>query len=171
VDEPYMVSWGSAYVNVSGEQVRAMLEEVLAAIHQEGALAGVHCCGNTDWSLLLGTSIDFLNLDAYNCLEQLALYPEELRAFLDRGGVVAWGIVPNTEEIFKITPKQLAERLWRGLESMEATAIGRGVPLLAAEFAGRSLITPSCGLGPATPEIAVRVLDSLRETAEQARRG
>ena len=69
VDEPYMVSWGSAYVNVSGEQVRAMLEEVLRAIHQEGALAGVHCCGNTDWSLLLGTSIDFLNLDAYNCLD------------------------------------------------------------------------------------------------------
>jgi methionine synthase II (cobalamin-independent) len=170
VDEPYMVSWGSAYVNVSGEQVRAMLEEVLTAIHQEGALAGVHCCGNTDWSLLLGTSIDFLNLDAYNCLEQLALYPEELRAFLDRGGVVAWGIVPNTEEIYNVTPRQLAERLWRGLESMEAKAIGRGVPLLAAEFARRSLITPSCGLGPTTPEVAVRVLDSLREAAEAARK-
>jgi hypothetical protein len=171
VDEPYMVSWGSAFVNVSAEQVRAMLEEVLGAIHQEGALAGVHCCGNTDWSVLLSTSIDFLNLDAYNCLEQLALYPEEMRAFLDRGGVVAWGIVPNTEEIFRVTPRGLAERLWRGLEGIEAKAIARGVPLLAAEFATRSLITPSCGLGPATPEIAVRVLDSLAETAEEARKG
>ena len=85
--------------------------------------------------------------------------------------MVAWGIVPNTEEIYRVTPWQLAERLWRGLESMEATAIGRGVPLLAAEFARRSLITPSCGLGPATLEIAVRVLDSLPEMAEEARRG
>jgi hypothetical protein len=171
VDEPYMVSWGSAYVNVAAEQVRAMLEEVMEAIHQEGALAGVHCCGNTDWSVLLSTSIDFLNLDAYNCLAQLALYPEELRAFLDRGGVVAWGIVPNNDEIYRVTPKGLAERLWRGLEGIEATAKGRGLTLRAADFANRSLITPSCGLGPTTPEIAVRVLDSLAETAEEARRG
>ncbi len=171
VDEPYMVQWGSAYVNVSAEQVRAMLEEVLGAIHQEGAIAGVHCCGNTDWSLLLGTPIDFLNLDAYNCLEQLALYPEELRAFLDRGGVVAWGIVPNNEDIYHETPRSLAQRLWRGMEGIEAKAIGRGVPLLAAEFANRSLIMPSCGLGPTTPEIAVRVLDSLQETAEEVRQG
>ena len=171
VDEPYMVSWGSAYVNVAAEQVRAMLEEVLAAIHQEGALGGVHCCGNTDWSVLLSTSIDFLNLDAYNCLEQLALYPAELRAFLDRGGVVAWGIVPNNDEIFNVTPRGLAERLWRGLDGIEATAKGRGVALHAADFAARSLITPSCGLGPTTEEIAVRVLDSLAETAEEARKG
>ena len=171
VDEPYMVSWGSAYVNVSAAQVQAMLEEVLAAIHQEGALAGVHCCGNTDWSVLLGTSIDFLNLDAYKCLDQLALYPAELRAFLDRGGVVAWGIVPNDEAIRAETARGLAERLWRGLEKIEATARLRGVALRAADFARRSLITPACGLGPATEEIAVRVLDSLAETADWARRG
>ena len=171
VDEPYMVSWGSAYVNVSAEQVRAMLEEVLAAIHLEGAMAGVHCCGNTDWSLLLSTSIDFLNLDAYNCLEQLALYPEELRAFLDRGGVVAWGIVPNNEDIFRETPRSLAQRLWRGLEGIETTARGRGVRLHAADFVERSLITPSCGLGPSTVEVAERTLGILSETAEAVRRG
>jgi methionine synthase II (cobalamin-independent) len=148
-----------------------MAEEVLGAIHHEGAIAGVHCCGNTDWSVLLSTSIDFLNLDAYNCLEQLALYPAELRAFLDRGGVVAWGIVPNNEEIYHATPRSLAERLWRGLEHIEATAEGRGVSLRAADFAERSLIMPSCGLGPSTEEIAVRVLDSLAETAEEVRRG
>jgi hypothetical protein len=171
VDEPYMASFGSAYISLNGERAIAMLDEIFAAIHQEGALAGVHCCANTDWSVLLATSVDFLNLDAYGYLENLGLYPNELRTFLDRGGVIAWGLVPNSEEIDNITPTQLAERLWRGLEALEANAKTRGVILHAEEFATRSLITPACGLGSTTVEVAERVLESLRETAERARRG
>jgi len=98
VDEPYMASFGSAYISLGREQVIAMLDEVFAAIHQEGAIAGVHCCANTDWSVLLATAVDVLNLDAYGYLENLALYPVELKAFLDRGGLVTWGIVPNNDE-------------------------------------------------------------------------
>jgi hypothetical protein len=171
VDEPYLASFGSAYISLSREQVIAMLDEVFAAIHQEGALAGVHCCANTDWSVLLATSVDFINLDAYGYIEQLGLYPDELRAFLDRGGVIDWGIVPNTDEIFRVTPAQLAERLWSGLEAMEAKAKGRGVVLRADEFAERSLLTTACGLGPATVEIADRALECLKETAVLVRRG
>jgi hypothetical protein len=171
VDEPYMASFGSAYISLNREQVIAMLDEVFAAIHQEGALAGVHCCANTDWSVLLATSVDFLNLDAYGYLENLGLYPNELRAFLDRGGIIAWGLVPNSAEIDNTTPQQLAERLWRGLKTLSANAKNRGVSLGADEFATRSLITPACGLGSTTVEIAERVLERLRETAERARRG
>jgi hypothetical protein len=171
VDEPYMASFGSAYISLNRERAIAMLDEIFAAVHQEGALAGVHCCANTDWSVLLATSVDFLNLDAYGYLENLGLYPNELRAFLDRGGVIAWGLVPNSEEIDNTTPSQLAERLWRGLEALAANAKIRGVPIRAEEFATRSLITPACGLGSTTVEIAGRVLESLQETAAQARRG
>jgi hypothetical protein len=171
VDEPYMASFGSAYISLNRERAIAMLDEIFAAIHQEGALAGVHCCANTDWSVLLGTSVDFLNLDAYGYLQNLALYPNELRAFLDRGGIIAWGLVPNSEEIGNTTPPQLAERLWRGLEALAANAKTRGVTLCAEEFAARSLITPACGLGSTTVEIAGRVLESLQETALHARRG
>jgi len=99
VDEPYMASYGSAFISLTRGQVIDMLNEVFDAIHAEGALAGVHCCANTDWSVLLGTKVDILNLDAYGYIENLALYPGELRAFLDRGGVLAWGIVPNNKEI------------------------------------------------------------------------
>ncbi len=171
VDEPYMASFGSAYISLNREQAIAMLDEIFAAIHQEGALAGVHCCANTDWSVLLATSVDFLNLDAYGYLENLGLYPNELRTFLDRGGIIAWGLVPNSEEIDKTTPPQLAERLWRGIEGLAAGAKKRGVALSADEFATRSLITPACGLGSTTVEIAARVLESLQETALRARRG
>jgi hypothetical protein len=171
VDEPYMASFGSAYISLNREQAIAMMDEIFAAIHQEGALAGVHCCANTDWSVLLATSVDFLNLDAYGYLENLGLYPNELRAFLDRGGIIAWGLVPNSEEIDRTTPGQLAERLWRGLEALAAGAKKRGVALGAEEFATRSLITPACGLGSTTVEVVGRVLESLQETAVRARRG
>ena len=99
VDEPYMASFGSAYISLSREQVVSMLDEVFAAIKSEGAISGVHCCGNTDWSVLMDTQVDILNIDADGFLENLALYPDELKAFLERGGAIAWGIVPNTEAI------------------------------------------------------------------------
>ncbi len=54
VDEPYMSSFGSAFVPLSREKVVSLLEEVFGGI---SGLKGVHCCGNTDWSVLLGTSL------------------------------------------------------------------------------------------------------------------
>lgn len=49
VDEPYMASFGSAYINLSREQVIAWLDGVYEALHAEGAITGMHCCGNADW--------------------------------------------------------------------------------------------------------------------------
>jgi hypothetical protein len=171
VDEPYLASFGSAFISLSRDQVVDMLNEVFAAIHAEGALAGVHCCGNTDWSVLMETSVDILNLDARTYLENLALYPGELRAFLDRGGSLAWGIIPNNEEIFNVTPEGLAQRLRDGLQLIGDKARGRGVSIGPEEFAYRSLITTACGLGPATIEIAERAVETLVQTGEILQRG
>ncbi len=171
VDEPYMASFGSAYISLSREQVIAMLDEVFDAIHQEGALAGVHCCANTDWSVLLATTVDILNLDAYGYLENLALYPAELRAFLDRGGVVAWGIVPNNEAIEGLTPEAVAQKLREGFALISSKAEARGVAIAPEELAARSLITPSCGLGSASEAIAGQVFDVLAHVGETLRRG
>src|SRR4030042_5794499 len=99
-DEPYMASFGSAFISLSREQAVGYLDEVFEAIQNEGAYSGVHCCANTDWSVLLSTKVDILNLDAYGFIENLALYPVEVREFLDRGGAVCWGIIPNNEQIF-----------------------------------------------------------------------
>ncbi|RME07073.1 MAG: hypothetical protein D6803_04890, partial [Anaerolineae bacterium] len=164
IDEPYLASFGSAFISLSREQVIDYLNEVFAAIHSEGALAGVHCCANTDWGLLLATQVDILNLDAYGYLENLALYPAELRAFLDRGGVLCWGIVPNNAEIFEVTPDELATRLRSGIQDLCAKAAARGVEIAPEEFNARSLISPACGMGSATPEIAEAVFATLQQT-------
>jgi len=165
VDEPYMASFGSAYISISREQVVAMLNEVFDGIHSEGALAGVHCCANTDWSVLLATQVDILNLDAYGYIENLALYPVELREFLDRGGIIAWGIVPNNEEIDSVTSQSLAAQLREGIRIICAKAATRNVKIDPVEFDHCSLITPACGLGSTTPEIADKVLRVLTKTS------
>ncbi|UCG25754.1 MAG: hypothetical protein JSW55_07135 [Chloroflexota bacterium] len=163
VDEPYMAAFGSAFISLEREQAVAMLDEVFAAIHQEEAVAGVHCCANTDWSVLLATSVDVLNLDAYGYLENLALYPAELRTFLDRGGRIAWGIVPNNGDIMNLTAEALVQQLHQGLELVAEKAQARGVEITAEELSGRSLISPSCGLGPATVPIAERAMGTLAQ--------
>jgi methionine synthase II (cobalamin-independent) len=166
VDEPYLAAFGSAFISLERQQVITMLDEVFEAIHQEGALASVHCCANTDWSVLLTTTVDVLNLDAYGYVENLALYPAELRAFLDRGGAIMWGIVPNKEEIFQTTPEALAGRLLEGVKLIADKAQNRGLKLTFQELAEISLVTTSCGLGPGSVEIADRALDILVQTGD-----
>jgi hypothetical protein len=167
VDEPYMAAFGSAFISLSREQAIAYLDEVFAAIHREGAVAGVHCCANTDWSVLLATSVDMLNIDAFGYLDNLALYPAELRAFLDRGGLIAWGIVPNNGEVLSIPAKSLAQRLLAGLDLIQEKAAARGVIIPASELAGRSLVTTSCGLGATSVPLAERAIAVLAETGER----
>ena len=171
VDEPYMASFGSAFISLSREQALGYMNEVYDAVHSEGALVGVHCCGNTDWGLLLASNADILNLDAYSFLENLALYPSELRAFLDRGGAVCWGIVPNNELILKETASSLAERLRAGLKLISEKASARGVNISVDELSQRSLLTPACGLGSTTIEIADRVFDVLAEMGSILKEG
>lgn len=55
VDEPYLLSLRSVFTPVPEDKVTILLEEVFQGIR---GLKGLHCCGNTDWPVLLGTSID-----------------------------------------------------------------------------------------------------------------
>jgi hypothetical protein len=171
LDEPYMASFGSAFISLSREQVVSYLDECFDAIHSENALAGVHCCANTDWGVLLATKVDILNIDAYGFIENLALYPAEVREFLDRGGSLCWGLIPNNEQIYNETAQGLAERLRSGIKLICQRAASRGVTIRADEFASRSLVAPACGLGSTSVEIADRVFEVLAETGEILKKG
>jgi hypothetical protein len=171
VDEPYMASFGSAFISLSREQALGYMDEVYEAVHGEGALVGVHCCGNTDWGLLLASKADILNLDAYAYLDNLSLYPTEMRAFLDRGGSVCWGIIPNNEEIKRVTAADLAQRLRNGIQLICEKASARGINIKPDEFASRSLVSPACGLGSTTIEHTEQAFDTLSETARILQKG
>jgi hypothetical protein len=171
LDEPYMAAFGSAFISLSREQAISYLDEVFDAIQAEGGVSGIHCCANTDWGVLLATKVDILNLDAYGFIENLALYPAELREYLDRGGNVCWGIVPNNEQIFDETPLGLADKLRSGIKLIVEKAALRGVTIKAEEFASRSLVAPACGLGSTSIEVADRVFEVLSETGNILKRG
>jgi hypothetical protein len=157
VDEPYMSSFGSAFVSLNREQVIDLLEEVFSGI--EG-LKGVHCCGNTDWSLLLSTSVDILNLDAYGYAEALALYPDQVGAFLERGGSSAWGIVPASDQVLEETADSLLERFDAAIELLTDKGVHRDDLLASA------LIMPSCGCGALAVETAERVIELTDQVAK-----
>jgi hypothetical protein len=160
VDEPYMSSFGSGFVSLHRDQVVTLLEEVFSGI--EG-LKGVHCCANTDWSVLLDTSVDILNLDAYEYAESLSLYPEAVSAFLERGGVIAWGIVPAGPAIEGETADSLVDRLHQAMDLL----VRKGVSF--DKLLATGLVTPSCGAGSLDPHTAERVLELTAEVSAQMR--
>ncbi len=163
VDEPYMSSFGSAFVSISREKVIELLEEVFGGIR---GLKGVHCCGNTDWSVLLETSTDIVSFDAYNYAQSLSLYPAEVKKFLDRKGTIAWGIVPNQEEsLAKETVASLKDRL----EEAMAPFTRKGIRF--KQLIEQGLLTPSCGLGAiATAEAAAGALELLADLSVKIRK-
>jgi hypothetical protein len=157
LDEPYLCSFGSAFVNVSRNDVIAAIGLAVAAIHKEGALAGLHCCGNTDWSLVLSTDLDVVNFDAYEYFQGLSLYPAELRSFLRKGGILSWGIVPASRANGNLTPPALLNALDHRVEQLAAKGLDRGL------LYQQALLTPSCGLGTESVERAERLMDALAE--------
>ncbi len=162
VDEPYMASIGSAFVSITREQVTSLLEEVFSGI---SGLKGIHCCGNTDWSILLSTPLDILSFDAYNYSYTIALYPEEVKAFLERGGVIAWGIVPHDEQDLKgEIVKSLIDRLEEAIGALNRKGVSFRL------LTERCLVTPSCGLGSLSEEAAAWALELLAGVSKEFRK-
>ena len=160
IDEPYLSAFGSAFTQVSKDEVIKYLNEVVDGIHIENALSGVHCCGNTDWSILMDTKIDIISFDAYSFFDGLALYPEKLNRFFERGGVLSWGIVPSSEQINSETVVSLTENFIRKTEYL----IKKGVSETAVR--NRYLVTPSCGVGSLTNELAEKIIVTTKNVAE-----
>jgi hypothetical protein len=164
VDEPYLSSFGSATIPVSEADVIDCLDAVTAGIAAEGAVPGVHCCGNTDWSLLTRTSAQIINFDAYSYLEGLTLYPAELAAFFARGGALAWGIVPtDAEALAAATADDLIDRLQAGLDRLASA--GHDPDLLRH----RCLVTPACGTGTLSITLAERAIALTRQVSDGLR--
>lgn len=162
VDEPYMTSFGSAFVSISREQVIGLLEEVFSGI---SGLKGIHCCGNTDWSVVLSTSLDILSFDAYDYGHTVALYPDEVKAFLERGGMLAWGIVPNEEkDLPGETAKSLVDRLDEQIGALDRKGVSYR---LQTE---RCLVTPACSLASLSVEGTAFALELLVDVSRELRK-
>ncbi|MFO7900507.1 MAG: hypothetical protein R6V58_15785 [Planctomycetota bacterium] len=142
IDEPVAAALGTAaYLAVQPEEVTDSINRVVEAVHQAGGLAGTHCCGATDWSLFAATELDILNFDAWNYFDNLAAYSAHVGRFLERGGLLAFGIVPTDRAIAEVTADQVGEKFRRQRKTLAA----KGIP--TDLLSRRLLLTPSCGCG------------------------
>lgn len=162
LDEPYMTSVGSAFFSISPEHVVTLLDQALAGL--DTGYKGLHCCGNTDWSLMLKSSLDILSFDAYNYGYTISLYPDEVSAFLQRGGVLAWGIVGRDESILeKENANSILDRLIDEMSRLEIKGVTRH------QILNQCLLTPSCGLEPVSEDAAAWALELLAEVSTKFR--
>ncbi len=155
IDEPALAGFGSSeFISISREEIQTCLQELIEAIHGQGALAGVHVCANTDWSLLLDSDVDIINFDAYGYFDKFILYADQLKQYVASGRYLAWGLVPTllANQIESATVDSLWQD-WTGkLERLSALGLD------PAQVTAQSFITPSCGTGSLTPELSQRVL-------------
>ncbi|MFP3983617.1 MAG: hypothetical protein ACLFV2_08005 [Desulfurivibrionaceae bacterium] len=162
MDEPALAGLGSSsFISISREDIAADQTEIINSIHQAGGLAGVHVCANTDWPLLLSLDYDIINFDAFSFFDRFVSSLNEINSFLDRGGIIAWGIVPTSDEedIGSQDCKALAS-LWENHASALVNDKRDMKDLLR-----QSLITPSCGTGSLSPENACKVLELTRDVS------
>jgi hypothetical protein len=150
LDEPYMSTFGSACFNYGPELVRELHREITGGLQ---ATIGVHCCGNTDWTLVLGGPARIVSFDAYNHAASISLYPSEVDEHFAAGGMLAWGIVPALPQDFDgETLESLLSRFDAAVGLLARKGIDRDLILR------RALITPSCGLRAQSEDGAARAL-------------
>ena len=161
-DEPSLSILGTPFASISDDQARAWINESMDGVD---AFRGIHCCGNTNWAMILSTDIDILSFDAYNYGDNLLMYPDELTDFLSKGKCIAWGIIPNSDDsVSKETVDTIVARLESLFDKMEEKGINR------KKVAHQSMITPQCGLSGLTEENAKKVFDLLDGVSKEMKR-
>lgn len=157
IDEPILSAFGSStYVSVTRDDVVARLGEVIEAVHADGALAGVHCCGNTEWSILVDAGADIVNFDAFGYGDTIAMYPDAIDALLAKGGALAWGVVPTSEAIRDQAVESLVAVYEKHADALVAKGLDKNI------LNRQACITPSCGTGSMKPDDAKRVFEMTK---------
>jgi len=166
IDEPALAGLGSSsFISVSVADIAQDLSEVVDAVHTSGGLAGVHVCANTDWNILLNSEIDILSFDAYSFFDKFITCKSLIHSFLDRGALIAWGIVPTSEpeHIEKENRDSLVSR-WE-----QQAALLCGGKYDTGSLLKQVIITPSCGTGSLAPQVAKKVLQMTKEVSAELR--
>jgi hypothetical protein len=164
LDEPYLSGFGSAFSPIERHEVIDMLKEVIGYLRERSdVLIGIHCCGNTDWSMIIDADPDIINFDAFAFMDYFLLYPDAISRFINGGGSIAWGIVPTSDFKGTETVEELRVKLEQGVARLKE--IGLDPDLIAR----RSIITPACGMGTMDEKSSSRVLELLSLLSKEMR--
>jgi hypothetical protein len=145
-DEPIFSALGTpAYMSIKDEDITEVLNEIADAIHS-----------------IARTKLDMIAFDAYEFGEKVTLYPDDVIAFLNRGGILAWGLIPTISigedaQIMKESEKTLNTRF----QELQKVFADKNFP--EDKLMEQMFFTPSCGMGSIIPNAAERVLQLITQ--------
>jgi methionine synthase II (cobalamin-independent) len=160
LDEPYLGCFGSAYTPINRQDVVKGLTELTEGLKSEDVLSGVHCCGNTDWSIFTDiANIDIISFDAFGFSDKFVLYADSLKGFLKKGGIICWGIVPTQDFSLRQTPDSLVGSITQGIDALVKRGLDKDL------LFNNLLVSPSCGLGTLEIKKSEEILKLLSEAS------
>ncbi len=160
LNEPYFASLGSSVVPVDRDAVAAGWHDISGMI--EGGL-GIHCCSNTDWEFVMGLDPSLISFDAYAGAREFLLFPDALAEYFERGGIVAWGIVPSQPDLFRSCTIDQLHAIFTGIRNQ---VTGFCSPELIYR---QSIITPTCGIQSGDQETAFGIMQTARTLSRRIR--
>ncbi len=135
IDEPGLQFIFSAMSGYGEQKARTDIDEFLSMIESP---KGIHLCGNPDWDFLLGMDMDILSFDVYTNAQIFASCTQSIKSFLDREGILVWGIVPTGFETFE---KENLDFLSFKLETIWQTLGKKGIDM--DQILENSLLSPA----------------------------
>jgi len=161
VDEPGLQFLFSAMAGYSDLKAKEDLDQFFTLVDRP---RGIHLCGNPDWDFLLNLDLDVLSLDVYTNAEIFAFYSTSIKKFVDRGGIIVWGIVPTGFEAFA---QEEIPSLVQHLENVWQILRSKGVDL--DKLIAQSMLSPAtcCLVNPDKERTVERAFTAVNRIAEQ----
>lgn len=155
IDEPSMSQLGtSAFITISKEDAVQIVKEVSDVIKENDALSAIHCCGKCDWTITMESEVNIINLDGFFFAQSLSLYSDELKKFLEKDGMIAWGVVPtlDKEALEAVNVDALVDKFDEAIGYLIKKGLDKNLII------NQSMVTPSCGAGSLTIELAEKAM-------------
>ena len=159
VDEPGLQFLFSAMAGYGDLKAKGDLDQFFSQVDRP---RGIHLCGNPDWDFLLNLDLEVLSLDVYTNAEVFASYAKSIAKFLDRGGVIVWGIVPTGFEAFS---QEEIPALIQRLEAIWNILWAKGID--SELTISRAMISPAtcCLVNPDKERTVERAFASVNQMA------
>jgi hypothetical protein len=133
----------------------AAINRVFVAVHEAGAVAGLHCCAPLPLALIQACNADLVSFDAHLPMDGGQWF-DLARAVIARSGYLAFGLVPTDPNSRSGAPDEFTK--WFGLSAAAGDVI---------EIANRTIVTATCGLAFVTPAHAACVFERCRQLGDR----
>jgi hypothetical protein len=157
IDEPGLQFLFSAMAGYGDVKAKADLDVFFSMLNSP---RGIHLCGNPDWDFLLGLDLDILSMDIYTNAEIFSSYATSIKRFIDKGGVLVWGIVPTGMEFYE---KENIGSLIAQLENVWQTLGKKGIDI--DHMLTRSLLSPAtcCLVNPDKEKTVEKAFERIND--------